>query len=266
MSYPNIIYGDFGEEKRAQSTRIGDLPLGQLMILPDGRKFRHAQAGSATDLATGAVVGTTAEVAGHGNISGSGLQASSVAHNGVAVSAQNLSGQNKVVLRTQTAAVTKDQYAGGYLQILGPAGSAYIGQVYRIKENESAAVSAQCQFTLEPSDPLKTTLASVSTLCSLRKSTYADAIVAACAQVGPIIGVTPVAVTKSFYFWAQRSGIASIKQGATVVVAGSAVMVGVPAGSIELAVAASNIQGGFLGRALGAAAASQAVLVDLDIE
>ena len=70
MSYPNVIYGDYGDEKVAQSTKIGNLPLGQLMVLPDGRKFRHAQA-SATALVAGdlyqqnsmTVIAGTADVA-----------------------------------------------------------------------------------------------------------------------------------------------------------------------------------------------------------
>ena len=53
MSFPNVIYGDYGDEKVAQSTKIGSLPLGQLMILPDGRAFRHTRAHTAQAMTAG---------------------------------------------------------------------------------------------------------------------------------------------------------------------------------------------------------------------
>ena len=55
MGIPSIIYGDYGDEKVTSSTKIGNLPLGQLMRLPDGRKYRHARSGG-TALAVGQVL------------------------------------------------------------------------------------------------------------------------------------------------------------------------------------------------------------------
>ena len=259
MSYPNVVYLQHGREKVAQSAKIGNLPLGQLMVLPDGRKFRHAQAGSATDLEAGVVVGASASVVGHGGISGSGLTASATATN-------NAAGDTNVVLLTKSAAVTKDQYAGGMLNVVGPAGSTYIGQNYKIKSNKSAAVSSKLEITLEPNDGLKVAFAAVTTVCSLSKGAHAEAIVQASAPIGPVIGATPVAVTKSYYFWAQRSGPASLQQAVTVCTAGEAVMVGAEAGSVTLAIAGSVINGGYIGQAMEQAAASQAIQVNMDLE
>ncbi|KKL16382.1 hypothetical protein LCGC14_2496170, partial [marine sediment metagenome] len=53
MAFPNVIYGRYGDEKVAQSTKIGGLPLGQEMVLPDGREFRHSCAQTAAALVAG---------------------------------------------------------------------------------------------------------------------------------------------------------------------------------------------------------------------
>lgn len=259
MAYPNVIYGDYGDEKVAQSTKIGSLPLGQLMILPDGRKFRHSRAGAAS-LEAGVVVSTTAGVTGHGaNVAGSGLKASSA-------TTDNLAGATAVVLLAKTVAFTKNQYEDGFLSIDSPAASTMIGHIYKIKSNKSCAAAATLNITLYQTDPLKVSLAPVTTLCALRKSTYDDAIVAATAPVGPLIGTTPVAVSTTHYFWAQRSGPASLQEAVTVCVAGSAVMVGLEAGSVTLGIAASIIAGQFIGQAMGTAAAASCVIVNLTLE
>jgi len=259
MSYPNVIYGDFGDEKVAQSTKIGNLPLGQLMILPDGRKFRHAQAGGTTNLEAGAIVGATASVTGHGGISGSGLLASTTV-------TDNPVGATAVVLLAKTAAVTKDQYADGILNVVGPAGSTQIGHTYRIKSNLSCAIAATLNITLEPGDGLKVAGSAGLTLHTLHKNAFAEAIVQDTAPVGQLQGVTPVAVTKSYYFWVQRGGPASVQQAVTVCTAGEGVMVGLEAGSCTLAIAASVIAGNYIGQAMEQAAASEAVLVNMNLE
>lgn len=265
MSYPNIVYGNYGDEKTSQSAKIGGLPLGQLMILPDGRKFRHARAGSATDLEAGAIVSTTATAVGHGGVSGSGLLAS-------ATTTENQAGDTDVYLTSKSTVITKNDYAEGMLNVLGPAASSYIGHVYKIKANDSSAVSSKVKFTLYPRDGLKVTAKAATTLHSLRKSPYTDAIVMNAATViAPVMGGTPSAVTKSHYFWVQRGGECSMQQSATVCVVGEPVMADTAlAGSVTLAVAGSattdtqdNV---IIGQCLEGAAASQAVRIDLRIE
>ena len=259
MAYPNVIYGDYGDEKVAQSAKIGGLPLGQLMVLPDGRKFRHSQCGGTTALGAGVITCASAEVAGHGGISGSGLLASTTV-------TDNLAGATAVVLLAKTAAVTTDQFADGVLVPVGPAASAQLGYSYRIESNKSCANAATLNITLYKGDGLKVAASAGATLHALRKSPYAQAIVAAAAPIGNIIGVTPTAVSASFYFWAQRGGHAAIEQGATACVAGSGASWGGQAGSVTLAVAASILGANIIGKAIHQAAASEAVLIDLGLE
>ena len=267
MAYPNVIYGDYGDEKVAQSAKIGNLPLGQLMILPDGRKFRMARAGSVTALKAGVITSCSSETAGHGNVSGSGLLTS-------ATTTENLAGDEVVYLIAKTAAVVKDEYAGGLLNILGPAAStAYIGRVHKIKANEAAsAASIRFKVTLENGDPLKADLKAGTTLCSLRKDPYGEQIVFSPGTIiAPPMGATPTAVSASFYYWAQRGGEASLQQSATVIVVGEPVHCAVSvAGSVTTIAATAATAGGYaavpVGFALGAAAASEAVLTYLTIE
>ncbi len=257
--FPNVIYGRFGQEKTAQSAAIGSLPIGQEMVLPDGRKFNHSKAGG-TALSAGALTSTSATQAGLGGVSGSGLVAS-------ATTTYNLSGQNIVHLTTAKSAITVNQFAGGYLNVQGPAASTYIGYVYRIKSNLSAAVSADLTVTLEETDPLKVSFKAGITTCSLRTSPYADQIVFADGTAPPS-GIVPTAVSASFYFWLLTGGVASARQSATVAIAQSPFTADTAAaGSITIAssAAASTDVYGYakLGWTLEAAAASECILVNL---
>ena len=265
MSYPNIRYGDFGDEKVAASVAPSGNPLGQLMILPDGSKFRLARASSAAALSAGTMVSSSAAVVGHGGVSGSGLLAS-------ATTTENLAGHTVVYLVSKSAAVTLDQYAGGWLNVQGPAASSYIGYKYRIKENASAAVSTRFKITLDPKDSLKVDFKAGTTSCSLHKSQYSDAIVrSTSAAVAPIIGGVPTAVSANFYFWAQRTGLFSAIQSATACTDGAPVISSsVTSGSVTVAssaaVSTSVWEAQIIGVAKEAPAASTACLIDLMLE
>lgn len=261
MSFSNEIYGDVGDEKVASSVKI--LPLGTLMILPDGREFCYARNASSATLIAGVVVGGQAETAGHGNVSGSALTVS-------ATTTENLAGTREVYLINRSVAVVKDEFADGFLNVNGPAGSsAYGGRLYAIEGNASAAVSTRFKVTLKKGDALVADMKPATTLCSLRKSKFGSCVVWAAGQ--PIIGATPAAVSASWYFWAQRVGEASMWQSATVVTDGAPVMADTAvAGSVTVAssaAASTNIwTTQVIGVARGAAAASVAVIVDLNIK
>lgn len=262
MGFPNIIYGGYGDEKVTSSTKIGGLPLGQLMVLPDGRKFRHSQNGAAS-LEVGVVVATPAGVAGHGNVSASGIAAA-------ATTTYNQIGDTVVRLVCNTAcSVTADQYADGILNVQKSAGA---GLMYRIKENTSCASASSFSVTLYPEDPLKVAFAATSTKVGLRKNPYKEVVLfAASACLGQPAGVNPVAVNASCYFWLQRAGVASVKTAGTTVTDGLPVQSdSTTSGSITVcanASAATLIWDKVpLGFALGTVTATDAVLVDLTLE
>lgn len=267
MSFPNVIHKDYGDEKVAQSTKIGNLPLGQLMILPDGRKFRHGQVGAAS-IKAGQVVSCSAGIPGDGAVASSGLKASAtVTHNQV--------GDTAVYVATSLLALTLDQYAEGTLNVSEPAASSYIGQLYKIKGNAAAAsvgAGGAAKITLYETDPLKVAWAPTSTLVTLRKSAFKDLIPNAGATViAPPMGVAPIAASIGFYTWVQRSGEASVLQAATVCVDGQPVICSsVEAGSVTVAVSAEAAQSisirQCIGYAMEGGAASVAVRVFLTLE
>jgi len=264
MSYPNVIYGDFGDEKVAQSTKIGNLPLGQLMILPDGRKFRHAKAAAAA-LSAGIVVSTTAGVAAHGNVAASGLVAS-------ATTTHNVAGATDVYIVAGSVAFTKDMWADGYMNVQDDTGE---GHVYFVKSNDSGAASTQIKVSLYPNDKIKTAFNPNTTTVSLRKSLFTDQIIGATGTlIAPVTGTTPTAVSASFYFWVQRGGPASLRTGATTVVNGDRVVAATAtAGSVTVhttadtstVVAAFN-KNTYVGTALETVTATEQALVDVNLE
>ena len=265
-SFPNVIYGGYGDDKKSFSASPGGLPLGQLMVLPDGRKFRLAKCGSAAAITAGVVVANSAAVTGHGAIAGSGLIVSATA-------TENLSGQNFVHIITKSVAVTKDQYADGYMNVQLSTGNA---EIYKVKANDSAAVSARCKFELE--EPLKTALGAASAAVGLMHAPYAEQIpYSMSAVIGRPKGVTPIPVAASYYFWVQRSGPASVRAaGTTVNVDGVVVCSSVTSGSVTALVQATagsasttelnNYFTSKIGVAMDAPTAGEAALVDLDLE
>src|SRR3990167_11513554 len=114
MSFPNIIYGDYGDEKRAQSTRIGGNQLGALMILPDHSEFHHSRAPSGTALTAGYLYQGP-------DVPSDTMLVKSIVPNGtIAIGATSVAGTTG-----GTSAITTDQYRDGWLIV--PASTAHPG-------------------------------------------------------------------------------------------------------------------------------------------
>jgi hypothetical protein len=207
MSFPNVIYGRYGDEKVTAASAIGGLPLGQKMILPDGREFALCKEGGTAGIA-GNIYIQEAAVADHGNVAGSALQ--------VAVSA-DVGATTVVVTAGGTTVIGADEYASGYLNITAGSTSAAVGHLYRIKSNNAATKSVTCTITLEPFDGIASALVASSTLVSLRVSPFKNLILKAAAStfVGAVAGVLPVAIPANYYGWVQRAGVATVLQAAT---------------------------------------------------
>ncbi len=235
MSFPNIIYGDYGDEKVAQSTSIGNLPLGTLMVLPDGRKFRHAKEGATAGVAGKLYVSEAPETS-DGNIAGSGL---------VTLAAQTVSvGSLSFKVTTGgTAALTLDQYAGGYATF--QAGTAGIGYMYKVDGNTATATTAAltATITLNANDPIAATIACGTTTVGLLKNPFTNVILraAASSSVGVYAGVWPRAITANYYGWIQRHGPAAVLTGASALTVGAPVIAdtAVAGGVTEVAATAS---------------------------
>jgi hypothetical protein len=196
--FNNVIYGNYGDEKATSSTKIGNLPLGTLMILPNGSQFRHSKA-SATAMVAGKLYqqNSMADVAGSADVAFDGTLAVAAS---VAVGATTVT-----VTLGGTAAITKDALAGGQLFVSLSSGA---GHVYRIKGNTAAGSVSVASIYLEDTDPIKVALAASSTKVGVRQNPYDNLTIttADTVAVGAVAGIAPVAVPASYYCWIQRSG------------------------------------------------------------
>ncbi len=252
-SFPGMIFGDYGDEKVTSSTKIGSLPLGQLMMLPDGRKYRQAKSGGTTLVVGAALRG--------GFISDTVMDQDVLLASGAAI------GATKVSLIMGGTTIVEDYYADGYLYTNLSAG---VGSVYKIKSHiATTAGSATLEFTLYPNDSLKLAVVSASSKAGLRKNEYDDALVNPTGTTfkGAILGIPPVEVAASYYFWVQRSGPAVGKASGTAMTLGNEVACStVEAGSLLVANTTTAAHNDTIGHCLATGAASTYVLINLELE
>ena len=206
MGFPSIVELSFGDEKEAQSTKIGGLTLGIRGILPDGREFVHARASTAAALSLGRLV-VQAAVAG-------------TSVNVVAGSAAAIGATTVVLTMPATTLCTRaDQYADGTLHTNDATGEGY---TYKILSSNTAAADSSATFTLYPTDKIKVALVSGTSECTIRTSPFGHVLdrAAGTSSVGIIAGIPQVAVSSGFYCWLQRRGEATLLAGGTLAVTG----------------------------------------------
>lgn len=189
MSFPGIIYGSYGDEMVSQSTKIGTLPLGQRMVLPDGRQYVHAKAGG-TALIRGNLTMATDTIDNNDT------------DQDVATAAAV--GDTQVTITLGDAAVTLDYYEDGYAVVNADTAN---GEIYRIKSNLSAAASSSCVLTFE--EGIVTAFGATTTKLGLKKNSFDSVVIwKGGTVVGMPTGIPPTVITADQYFWLQRRGAA----------------------------------------------------------
>jgi len=203
-SFPVHIYGNYGDEKKAQSTKFSSLPLGTRMILPDGRIFAQARASTAAVISPGLVCVQAAT--------------SSSAHVANLTASAATGSQTIAITLTATGAVTKDQFADGYVFVNDSGAATGEGYVYKIKGNNSGAVSTTVNFFIDDSDSVKVAIAAASTEVGIRRNEFDHVIHRATGtgSVGVPAGVVNAAVSAGFYCWMQRRGPIAILSAGTI--------------------------------------------------
>ena len=196
MSFPNVIYGDYGDEKRAQSTKIGSMSLGVVLILSDGREYQHGKASTAAALSAGYLCCGSVTVD-----SGTSVEFGLVAAT-AAVGATSV-----VVTLAAGTAVTTDKFAEGVLVTASSTGTG-IGLEYKIKSNGSAAAGSACTISLYEEDSIQIAIAGGTTRVGLRENPLNNVVVvpASTGFPGKLIGVPQTAVSAGFYTWFQTKG------------------------------------------------------------
>lgn len=177
-------------------------PLGTRLALADGRVYRYAK-NAASALAAGNLVQSAVP---HVQFS-----------TNFTASAGTAAG-SKVLTAASTAGATSaaaNLFADGFLGVAVGSGS---GHLYQIRSHTAASSNSSFYITLY--DGLKVAINSQSTL-NMIENVYKDVIVhPASVPTGVTIGVTPMAITASYYFWLQTWGVATALSGANVATQG----------------------------------------------
>jgi hypothetical protein len=169
----NSIYNE-------SSTLPDGMKVGDKKELSDGRIFRLCKNG-AVALAAGKLCIQGDETANH---VGKTPTAAAV-------------GVKFVTVTLGATAATANEYAEGYLVIRTT------GKMYKIKAHPAADASATLQVELY--DPLDVALAGTEEV-DLVHNPYYGVLVAVTDQADIPVGVPPIAVTASYYFWLQTDG------------------------------------------------------------
>lgn len=205
---------------------------------PDGRRFRYVSFGGTSTVAPGLLM--QAAVAS-GNSQGLAITASGTS---VQTAANLLAGSTTLVVTNSSTAVTQDQFAEGFVEVLQTSGSNNGPISYRISGN-SAAAATTGYIILTLAEPLRnaTTLVAGTDTVNLWASPFSAVV--ATTTVNVPIGVTIKQVvntsTVTNYGWVQSKGQTTAFFDASSAVIGNTIGPSTTtAGYVGLAVAATK--------------------------
>ena len=207
MAFPTTVNLKRGWEKKETSTQKHK--LGTRGETPDGRVFYYAKCSSTAITPGGKICDGIAAVAAHDM--------------DIGATAAHSVGDTTISLEVPTTDLTANQYKDGYLLINDGPGQ---GEVYQIKSHPAhdASDDNTVIFTIDDEDGIVTAL-TTSSLFGIIYNPYTDVKIVdgdGTMTTGPL-GVNPMPVTASYYFWLQTSGVASVLSGAAVGVVGDAI-------------------------------------------
>ena len=254
-SFSSIVELSFGDEKVAQSTKIGGLPLGIEGRLPDGRQLVHVRNGG------------TAVVAGK-LYQGTDVEANTILHKPLMVPNAAAVGATEVLVTLAGTILSADVFADGYLVVASSIGTG-IGYTYKIKSH-NAATTATGTITVKlyENDAVKVALEAGTTKISLRKSPFDGVLLTTGNTVGvnTLTGVSCATAAASAYCWMQKKGVIGVFTDNTTPVVGLPVMASsTVAGAIGLAAGTVVASVGWapVGICISPAASAQFTVVDL---
>ena len=217
MSFPVTVGLEIGMEKISYAGNQNGRVLGTRAVTPDGRVFRWSL-NAAVALEAGKLVQTLAEI--H----------TSVFVNGLTVVNTTATGVTTITVTMATTILAANLYADGDLVVDTSPGQA----MYRIKSHPGADSGQNAEFTLYESDEIKDIMTSGTTTVGFRRNPYTSVIVSPTTITGAPIGVTPISVAASRYFWLQTWGVALVNMDQAPV-AGKRVITGIlSAGNLDI--------------------------------
>lgn len=207
MAFPSVVYGSFGDEKVTSTSKIGGLPLGQVMELPDGRLFRHSR------------VGTTSLVAGK-LYQGKAGEANTIFIKNVALAATAAVAATSVSITVAGTALGANVYDDGYLVTASSIGTG-IGYLYKVKSAATTAAGSTSVVSLADGDTVKVALAGGTTTVGMRKNEFDSVLLTTADTVGvnTPAGVACATAAASAYVWLQRRGpVAGFTDNSTLII------------------------------------------------
>jgi hypothetical protein len=236
--------------------------LGAIGQTADGRKFRYVSFGGTSTIAPGLVVTAPALTA---NFQGLAITATTVTAATQVTANLNL-GATQIVLTNGSTAITKDQFAEGYLDIIVGGASADAGHyTHKIRGNTAAAASTG-YVTVYLAEPLRNTTALVpgTDTANLRLNDYANVNTSTTAAlpVGVTVMPVPNTATVTNYGWVQVYGDCVVLNdaGGTITVGGAFGQSTTTAGNVKAATASTVPIIGITKIAISASTAAPAFL------
>lgn len=170
-------------------------PFGTRLQHHDGRVFRYASDGGSA-----AVAGDLLQSAANGG--------TTTEQQDLTVATSSAAGAYSAYATIATDTIAANLFQDGYYIVCTGSAAQGFGTMYQIKSHPASA-AATCAFTFY--EPLRTAITAGSSKVSLMTNPYKAVIQApATTPTGMIVGVAPVAVTASYYFWVQTWGIANV--------------------------------------------------------
>ena len=234
--YPSNLTGRYGIFNEKSSIPEGH-HLGDKKEFSDGRVFRLAKNGG-TALTSGKLV----------------VQGDPVANHLALTPTAAAIGDTTLTVTLGATAATANQYADGF------AVDITTGMQYKIKSHPAADASATLK--LELYDALLEAIPATDDI-DLVANPYSGVVVSAKDQADLAVGVPPIDVTASYYFWLQTAGLAAVLCDEAIT-RGKAVTTGTGvAGAVEMLDAAGEAQVGIMHEA---GVDTKYKLVDLTLE
>ena len=192
---PKFFAQDIDQQSSTQKAA-----LGARWNFADGRSFVYCKAG-ASALAAGKLMQSPAPAANHLN---------------KLVKLAAAIGAKQVKLAIGATAITSNMYKEGYFHVNDATGEGYN---YKVKDHAAYSASSAAVY-INLYDPIKIALVASTSEYTLTKHPSDGIILCPTTLTAPVIGVTPIAVSASYYFWAQVKGPAACLTGGVVVVGG----------------------------------------------
>jgi hypothetical protein len=199
--------------------------LGTRYHKADGRTFHYAQANATTALIAGDVIQSQVDC----------FVANEQQDN--AIPTASAAGDDFIWVTTATDTLTEDYCKDGWIIISDGTSAQGGGQIYQIKSHPAGA-AGNIKFTLY--DKLKV-LVSTSAKAGIITNPYKLTVqLPVTTGTGFVVGVAPVAVTASYYYWLQTWGMAAVLVKGALTVGEDVLVAYTTAGSCDAQIAGAS--------------------------